>query len=50
MTWTIAGSLIVEPATEHPELLADPVAKALAALPDPGDVGVAAIDPRGARH
>jgi prolyl-tRNA editing enzyme YbaK/EbsC (Cys-tRNA(Pro) deacylase) len=43
--WTIAGSLAVVPATEHPELLADPVAKALAALPDPADVGVARIDP-----
>lgn len=43
--WSIAGSLTVEPATEHPELLADPVAKALATLPDPEDVGVAAIDP-----
>ncbi|MFC4859116.1 YbaK/EbsC family protein [Actinophytocola glycyrrhizae] len=43
--WSIAGSLTVEPAVEHPGLLADPVAKALAALPDPADVGVAAIDP-----
>jgi prolyl-tRNA editing enzyme YbaK/EbsC (Cys-tRNA(Pro) deacylase) len=43
--WTIAGSLTVEPAVAHPDLLADPVAKALAALPDPDDVGVAAIDP-----
>jgi prolyl-tRNA editing enzyme YbaK/EbsC (Cys-tRNA(Pro) deacylase) len=42
--WTIAGSLTVEPAIDHPELLADPVVKAIAALPDPGDVGVAAID------
>jgi prolyl-tRNA editing enzyme YbaK/EbsC (Cys-tRNA(Pro) deacylase) len=32
-------------AVDHPELLADPVAKALANLPDPADVGVAAIDP-----
>jgi prolyl-tRNA editing enzyme YbaK/EbsC (Cys-tRNA(Pro) deacylase) len=45
VSWTIAGSLTVEPAVDHPELLADPVAKALAALPDPSDVGVAAIDP-----
>ncbi len=45
MKWSISGSLTVEPANEHPELLADPVAKALAALPEPGDVGVAAIDP-----
>jgi prolyl-tRNA editing enzyme YbaK/EbsC (Cys-tRNA(Pro) deacylase) len=43
--WTIAGSLTVSPAAEHPELLAAPVAKALAALPDPADVGVAPIDP-----
>ena len=45
MKWTIAGTLTVTPAAEHPELLADPVAKAIAALPDPADVGVAAIDP-----
>ncbi|GAB1508258.1 YbaK/EbsC family protein [Actinophytocola sp. KF-1] len=45
MKWSISGSLTVKPANEHPELLADPVAKALAALPEPGDVGVAAIDP-----
>lgn len=45
VTWTIAGSLTVEPALDHPELLADPVAKALAALPNASDVGVAAIDP-----
>lgn len=45
MNWTIAGSLTVLPALERPALLADPVAKALAALPDPSDVGVAAIDP-----
>lgn len=43
--WTIAGTLTVEPATSRPELLADPVAKALAALPDPGALGVAEIDP-----
>jgi prolyl-tRNA editing enzyme YbaK/EbsC (Cys-tRNA(Pro) deacylase) len=43
--WSIAGSLTVEPAIEHLELLADPVAKALVALPGPADVGVAAIDP-----
>jgi prolyl-tRNA editing enzyme YbaK/EbsC (Cys-tRNA(Pro) deacylase) len=45
VSWTIAGSLTVEPAVDHPELLADPVAKALVTLPDPADVGVAAIDP-----
>jgi prolyl-tRNA editing enzyme YbaK/EbsC (Cys-tRNA(Pro) deacylase) len=45
VNWTIAGTLTVEPAVDHPELLADPVVKALAALPDPADVGVTAIDP-----
>lgn len=44
VTWTIAGTLDVLPAAEHPELLAEPVAKALAALPAER-VGVAAIDP-----
>ncbi|GLW92523.1 YbaK/EbsC family protein [Actinokineospora globicatena] len=44
MTWTIAGTLTVLPAAEHPELLADPVAKALVAL-DASRVGVAEIDP-----
>jgi prolyl-tRNA editing enzyme YbaK/EbsC (Cys-tRNA(Pro) deacylase) len=45
VSWSISGSLTVLRAVDHPELLADPVAKALAALPDPGDVGVVAIDP-----
>jgi len=45
VSWTIAGSLRVERAVDRPDLLADPVAKALAALPDPRVVGVAAIDP-----
>ncbi|WP_370946240.1 YbaK/EbsC family protein [Amycolatopsis sp. cg5] len=44
-TWTIAGTLTVEPASKRTELLADPVAKALAALPDPDALGVAEIDP-----
>ncbi|ONI73180.1 hypothetical protein ALI144C_45440 [Actinosynnema sp. ALI-1.44] len=47
MTWTIAGSLQVSPATDRTDLLAVPVATALAAL-DPSDasrVGVAQIDP-----
>lgn len=44
VNWTIAGSLTVQPAIDHPELLADPVAKALAALPS-ADVGVVSIDP-----
>jgi len=43
-TWTIAGTLNVEPASARPELLAEPVAKALAALADPSLVGVAEID------
>lgn len=45
--WSIAGTLTVHPATERTDLLADPVAKALAAL-DPAAqarCGVAAIDP-----
>ncbi len=44
MTWTIAGSLTVLPALDRPDLLADPVATALAAL-DADRVGVAEIDP-----
>ena len=45
--WAAMGTLHVEPALDRPELLAEPVAKALAAL-DPTDaatVGVAEIDP-----
>jgi prolyl-tRNA editing enzyme YbaK/EbsC (Cys-tRNA(Pro) deacylase) len=42
VNWTIAGSLNVLPAADHPSLLAEPVAKGLAGL---SDVGVAAIDP-----
>ena len=44
---SVAGSLTVLPAAEHPELLAEPVAKALSALPDADRdrVGVAEIDP-----
>ena len=45
MTWTIAGSLTVVPAPARTDLLAEPVAKALAALADPDAVGVAEIDP-----
>jgi prolyl-tRNA editing enzyme YbaK/EbsC (Cys-tRNA(Pro) deacylase) len=45
VNWTIAGSLRVERALDRPDLLAAPVAKALAALPDPDAVGVAPIDP-----
>ncbi len=47
MTWTAGGSLTVVAATRHPELLATPVAAALARL-DPQvaeTVGVAQIDP-----
>ena len=42
--WTIAGTLTVEPAAEQVDLLAEPVAKALATLGDP-DIGVVRIDP-----
>jgi prolyl-tRNA editing enzyme YbaK/EbsC (Cys-tRNA(Pro) deacylase) len=45
VTWTIAGSLTVVPGPTRTDLLADPVAKALAALADPDAVGVAEIDP-----
>ena len=46
-SWTIAGSLTVERALDRPDLLADPVAKALAELPaeHAERLGVAAIDP-----
>ena len=46
MMWTATGTLTAEAATRHPELVATPVASALAAL-DPeiaATVGVAAID------
>jgi prolyl-tRNA editing enzyme YbaK/EbsC (Cys-tRNA(Pro) deacylase) len=45
VSWTIAGSLTVEPAVNRSDLLADPVAKALALLPDADRVGVVVIDP-----
>jgi prolyl-tRNA editing enzyme YbaK/EbsC (Cys-tRNA(Pro) deacylase) len=45
VTWTIAGNLTVVPAPTRSDLLADLVAKALAALADPDAVGVAEIDP-----
>jgi prolyl-tRNA editing enzyme YbaK/EbsC (Cys-tRNA(Pro) deacylase) len=47
VNWTIAGSLTVLPALDHPELLAEPVAKAIAALPPDlaAGIGVAEIDP-----
>lgn len=46
MTWTATGSLIARPATQHPELVARPVAAALALLPSEvaATVGVAEID------
>jgi prolyl-tRNA editing enzyme YbaK/EbsC (Cys-tRNA(Pro) deacylase) len=46
-SWTISGSLTVERALDRTDLLAAPVAKALAALPaeHAARVGVAAIDP-----
>lgn len=46
--WSLAaGNLQVAPASEHPELLAEPVRAAVAALPEPeaARVGVAEIDP-----
>ncbi|MEU3628224.1 hypothetical protein BS329_28095 [Amycolatopsis coloradensis] len=43
-TWTIAGSLTVVPALSRTDLLAEPVAKALASLADPDAVGVVEID------
>ena len=45
--WTVSGSLTVERALDRPDLLADPVAKALATLPGEhaARLGVAAIDP-----
>jgi prolyl-tRNA editing enzyme YbaK/EbsC (Cys-tRNA(Pro) deacylase) len=39
------GSLAWDPALDHPELLAPPVAAALRARPDAGGARVAAIDP-----
>jgi prolyl-tRNA editing enzyme YbaK/EbsC (Cys-tRNA(Pro) deacylase) len=43
--WSIAGTLTVERALDRPDLLGEPVAKALEALPERDRVGVAAIDP-----
>ncbi|WP_019815054.1 YbaK/EbsC family protein [Saccharomonospora saliphila] len=43
--WTIAGTLTPAPAAEHPELLAEPVARALAATGSDATVGVVEIDP-----
>lgn len=46
-SWTIAGSLEVFPATERPDLLGEPVAKAISALTaeQAAGIGVVAIDP-----
>lgn len=46
-SWTIAGTLTVERALDRPDLLADPVAKAVAELPaeHASRLGVAPIDP-----
>ena len=46
-SWTISGTLAVERAIDRPDLLADAVAKALAALPaeHAERLGVAPIDP-----
>ncbi|WP_445942205.1 YbaK/EbsC family protein [Pseudonocardia sp. T1-2H] len=45
MTWSVLGTLRAVPALDRPDLLAEPVAKALAALDDASGVGVAEIDP-----
>ncbi|CAM2883340.1 YbaK/EbsC family protein [Saccharomonospora xinjiangensis] len=42
-SWTIAGTLTPVPAADHPELVAEPVAKALSSLEGP--VGLVEIDP-----
>jgi prolyl-tRNA editing enzyme YbaK/EbsC (Cys-tRNA(Pro) deacylase) len=44
-SWTIAGSLSVERAVDRPDLLGEPVADALEAIPERELIGVAAIDP-----
>ncbi|MCT2585709.1 YbaK/EbsC family protein [Actinophytocola gossypii] len=45
VNWTIAGSLTPQPALDRPDLLAEPVAKALAALPDADRIAAVEIDP-----
>jgi prolyl-tRNA editing enzyme YbaK/EbsC (Cys-tRNA(Pro) deacylase) len=47
VSWSVLGTLRAEPATARPDLLADPVVKAVGALDaaDAARVGVAAIDP-----
>lgn len=43
--WSVAGILQIERATARPDLLAEPVAKALNALDHPDRVGVVEINP-----
>lgn len=43
--WTIAGVLDVERASARPDLLAEPVAKAVHSLDTPDEIGVVEIDP-----
>lgn len=45
VNWTIAGKLAVERAIDRPDLLGEPVAKALETLSDRELIGVAPIDP-----
>src|SRR5882672_889018 len=45
MSWTIAGKLNVERAVDRPDLLGEPVAKALETVPERELIGVAPIDP-----
>ncbi|WP_156138583.1 YbaK/EbsC family protein [Microbacterium mangrovi] len=42
--WTFAGTLAPVPVTDRPDLVAAPVARAVAGMPDAALVGVAAID------
>jgi prolyl-tRNA editing enzyme YbaK/EbsC (Cys-tRNA(Pro) deacylase) len=44
--WSLAaGSLDVVPAAEHPELLADPVQKAVQSVDEQAEIGACAIEP-----
>jgi prolyl-tRNA editing enzyme YbaK/EbsC (Cys-tRNA(Pro) deacylase) len=45
VSWSVLGTLDAVPALDRPDLLAEPVVKALSALPDASGVGVAEIDP-----
>ena len=42
--WSFAGSLVPVPVSERLDLVADPVARAVEAVPDVASIGVAAID------